>query len=598
MANDYSFQQLSLRPGVITELTPYAAQGDFVASNYVRFRNGQAQQIGGWQLLNSFPLLLDGVCRQMRAFESLDQLDWLALGTNRRLYIESNATYDDITPIASTFTESNPFTTSVGLTSVNVNVPANGQSAGDIVFFPATSTGGGVTINGAYNIDTIVDPNNFTITASNAATSSATFGGAGVVIEFYIPTGPSDQSIGFGYGAGLYGQGLYGTQSSGSGVSLNLVQWTFDNFGENLIANQFGGSIYIWIRADYPARAVLIPQAPLISNTILITQDRFLISYGGSDPGATTNFDPLLIQWSTQGDYTTWTPSETNTAGQYRINTANKILTAKICGQNILVWTDLDLYTQQPLNAPLVFGFSQSGTGCGPISKNAVVVYNGIAYWMGQQEFYTYNASMAPLPCTVLREVFSNINYTQNEKIFAVVNSGFNEIWFFYVSTASTEIDSYVIYNFLENTWALGSGLIRTAAIDISVITPANPIMCDQTGVLWVHESGTTANGQPIPSTILTAPIDISPGEMVGFSRRFLPDFFLPNGANVNITLIGLPYSDANDPVVKGPYAIGQYTQTIDYRLKARQIQIQVSGINGYWQFGKPRIDVRPQGYR
>ena len=69
---------------------------------------------------------------------------------------------------------------------------------------------------------------------------------------------------------------------------------------------------------------------------------------------------------------------------------------------------------------------------------------------MGLNEFYVYTGAVQKLPCTVKDFIFNDLNSSQAEKIFAAANAGFSEVWWFYPSASSDEIDKYVVFNYQQ----------------------------------------------------------------------------------------------------------------------------------------------------
>jgi hypothetical protein len=93
------------------------------------------------------------------------------------------------------------------------------------------------------------------------------------------------------------------------------------------------------------------------------------------------------------------------------------------------------------------------------MSPNAMITVNNITYWMGKDRFYMYDGTVKTLPCTLKQYLFEDINQNQSYQVVAGANEGFNEVWWFYVSNSSggTQIDKYIIYNYLDNCWYYGS---------------------------------------------------------------------------------------------------------------------------------------------
>ncbi len=287
--------------------------------------------------------------------------------------------------------------------------------------------------------------------------------GGAVVIDY-----PDTALIPYGWGDGY-------TATSAAGLQLRL--WSQSNFGEELLINPRGGSIYVWQPGsnptpDFASRAFLLTgtNIPEQVNEVLVSDaTRITIAFGCNDydpPLSPTGaFDPMLIRWSTNEDYEAWTPSATNQAGSYRLSHGSEIISALQTRQEILVWTDSALYSMQYLGPPYVWGFNILADNISLMSPNAMATANGVVYWMGTDKFYAYSGRVETLPSALRQFVFQDINKDQSFQVFASTNEGYSEVWWFYCSTNSSMINRYVVYNYLENVWYYGE-MQRTAWLD------------------------------------------------------------------------------------------------------------------------------------
>jgi hypothetical protein len=330
----------------------------------------------------------------------------------------------------------------------------------------------------------------------------------------------------------------------------------------------------------------------------------------------------MLIRWSDQESYQTWTPAVTNQAGSYRLSSGSFIVAAQQTRQEILVWTDAALYSMQYLGPPFVWGFNILSDNISIISPNAVATANNITYWMGADKFYAYSGRVETLPCALRQYVFGDINTTQSSQFFAGTNEGYSEVWWYYCSANSTVVDRYVIYNYLDQVWYYGT-LGRTAWLD----SPLRnfPMAATYSNNVVFHENGvdditTTGNILPITSYIQSSDFDIGDGHNYGFVWRVIPDITFdgsttpaPNTPQVTFTVRprqnpGSPYGTADTPTVASDqsyaaqrnYTVQEFTQIVYTRLRGRQMAFKVGSdtIGTQWQLGVPRIDIRPDGRR
>jgi hypothetical protein len=475
-------QKLQYRPGVNKEGTNYANEGGFFECDKVRFRSGYPEKIGGWASLSTYTF--KGVGRALWNWITLAGANLCALGTNQKLYVEDGGQYNDITPVRQTTTTlgapTGPFTTTNGSPYVLVAHSGHGATVNSFVSFSGAAAVGGLTISGEYEIVQVPDGNSYYIIASANASSSTTGGGATVTATYYLNAGLATYTTGNGWGAGVWSRGTWGSATT-VGVGNQLTLWSVDNYGQDLVACQRGGTIYYWVvdTSTY-ARAVTLSslsttagydgtRVPSATFQILTSDiQRFAICFGANpyDPAtANTTFDPMLVRWSDQENIYQWVPAVTNQAGEQRLSHGSSIVAARHVRQETLIWTDSGLYAMQYLGPPYVFGFTAMADNISITSPNCVATANNITYWMGIDKFYVYSGRVETLPCSLRQYVFNDINKDQAYQIVCGTNEGYNEVWWHYPSANSMVNDRYVIFNYLERVWYYGT-LNRTAWLD------------------------------------------------------------------------------------------------------------------------------------
>jgi hypothetical protein len=613
----------------------------------VRFRSGYPEKLGGWERDNgaqSSGLMPPtgsfwGVCRALWNWITLSGFNLLGLGTNLKYYIQNgtDGAFHDITPLRETVTiASNAFTTTNGLTTVVINDTAHGAVTNDFV----TISGVSGPVNGIPAADlnkefriTYLTANTYSITVATAATSSGTTGAA--TFAYQITPGEEIDTVVAGWGAGGWSGITPGYASTGWGQSAALTQlrlWSQSNYGQDLIINPRGGALYLWKVNASPLvydRAVLLSPTspapyttdsgcPTVSNSVTVSDaSRFVIAFGCNDYGSVVQ-DPLLIRWSDQEDYATWTPAATNQAGSYRLSTGSSIVAHQQTRQEILVWTDAAIYSMQYLGPPYIWGFQVLGYNISIAGPNTTATAANITYWMGLDKFYMYSGRVETLYCPLRQYIFGNINLSQQYQFIAGTNEGYNEVWWFYCSANSTVVDRYVIYNHLERIWSYGN-LSRTAWLDTPLRN--HPTATGYGGQLVYHENGvddgTTNPPSAIESYIQSADFNIGDGHNYGFAWRMIPDITFDgsyvNNPQVTFTLRprqnpGANYSAAGTPTVTSTqnyqaqrnYTVQQFTQIVYTRIRGRQMAFKVSsdGLGVNWQLGVPSLDVRPDGRR
>ena len=499
-------QKIQLRPGVNREGTTLSNEGGWYAGDKIRFRSGQVEKIGGWTLdggtVQNTGVSYVGVGRSLKNWIGLNGYNYLGIGTNQKFYVQQSlgGYLYDVTPIRSTSSAgAATFGATAGLSTITVTQAGHNAQTGDYVTFTsAASLGGNVTaavlnLAGGYAI-TYISSTQYSITVSVTATSGDSGNGGGATVATYqITSGNAVYTQNVGWGAGGWGGISVGATSTGwgspapasQGIGSQLRLWSQSNYGQNLVFNPRGGSIYYWVvdtnPNNYNVAQVLSKtntntqnavqywltdaSAPTICNFVMVSDaSRFVIGFGTDTYGNGVQ-NPMLISWSDQENLLTWTPSITNQAGNYTLSKGSQIVTAVQTRQEIVVFTDIAIYSMQYLGPPYVWGFNILADNISIMGPNVAVAVNNVTYWMGKDKFFMYSGQVQTLPCTLREYVYQDINQTQSYQFFAGINEGFNEIWWFYCSAASNVIDKYVIYNHLEQTWYYGN-LTRTAWSD------------------------------------------------------------------------------------------------------------------------------------
>lgn len=597
--------KIPFQAGIFKDDTPLAAEGRWVDADKVRFVRGLPQTIYGWEralsdtnsVEGSVGGILSGICRGIHAWADNGGDKHCAFGTHTHLIVMRDGVNYGVTPVdASGTLGTDPLDTTDGSAIVTVSDTAHGRSVGDRVAFSGATAVGGITVDGAYTVATVPNADSYTIVHSSAATATASGGGSSVAYTYYLPVGLANGTGGQGYGTGTYGTDTYGTASN---VAYFPRTWSLDNWGEHLIANPRGGTIYAW-QLSTSAPAAAIAQAPATVTCCFVTPERILVAAGCSDSGGT--FDPLLLRWSGQEDNTEWTPSLANQAGDFRLSVGSRIVRGLAGRGENLIWTDEALFAMRYLGDPgLVFGFTLLGAGCGLIGPNAAVVKDGVAYWLSRSgQFYVYAGGGAPrqIPCPVRRHVFDNLSFVQADKVFCGANSAFSEIWWLYPDRRDgNEVSRYVLYSTTEGTWSVGR-FDRTAWVDAGVFD--YPIAAASDGKVFFHEKGHLADGGPLAYRLESAPFDLGDGDTLMRVNGAVPDFEDLLGG-LALTFLGRRYPQAaSTETSSGPHPVTAATPKIDFRLTARQaaVRIEAADVPAFMRLGALRLDLTDTTHR
>jgi hypothetical protein len=599
-------------PGINKEVTDYTGQGKWTDGDMVRFFQGSAQKIKGWEKFISTTLV--GVARDQHAFVDLDGIRFNAVGTDRKLYIITEGLAYDVTPLRETKALTNPFTNNA-TTSVVVTDTSHGAVKGDFVTFDSFSTIDGLDMNKEFEITSVANTDAYVVTHTSAASGSTASGGGSGNAKYQISIGPELSTSAFGWGTDGWSVGTWGTPSTTSNVTLEARQWSLDNFGENLIATVLNGGAFEWKPSlGVSTRATAITNAPTKSRLGLVsTPDRHLVFMGTQKTiGGTNPQDDLLIRFSNQEDINTYQPTAENTAGSLRIADGSRIVAAERSRGQILIWTDTSLHAMQFIGPPFTFGLRQLGQNCGAIGSHAAVDINGISYWMSQDSFFLFDGSVKKLPCTVEQFIFNNINITGSENAFAGHNGEFNEIMWFYPRTGSDQINAIVAYNYLEQTWWTGT-LARTTWIDREVFD--NPVaseyfetttannevilgLTDGATQMFSHEVGNDADGAAITAFVKSGVVQIAQGDDFAFVSKLIPDIEDQLGT-LNAKLEFKNYPNNSTAVTKTT-SFNDTTDFVSLRGRGREFTVNVvSNTTGTaWRLGTQRFDIQPDGRR
>ena len=498
-------------------------------------------------------------------------------------------------------TLTNPFTTTVSSGTVQVTHNAHGASDGDyVVLSGSTDTGGigGDFLVGSFAI-TNSTANTYDIIAKSGQTATSSTTGGGTVIATYY----SSSSTG------------WGEASSSTILTARPRYWTYDNYGEDIVANPRNGAIYFWDR-DTATEAVELSTlagadsgVPVVAAQVLVSNERSPMAFATNPIGSNTQ-DRLLIRWASSETLTTWIPDITNSAGELRIQTGSRFMTAIETRAEVLVFTDTSLSSLQFRGPPYFYGIETIAANTSIWGPSAAVSINDTTYWMGRDNFYSYRGAVETIPCTVWDKVFLNIDFDNEFNVVAGTNRQFGEVIWFYAGTGSQYPDKYVIYNFRENAWYYGQ-LGRTTWLDTSFGN--KPRAIDENGNYFYHDSGFNDNSVTPPVAlepfILSSPLEIGDGDQFVFADKVIPDITFRNSTTVNavanFSIItqdwpGADYSETDLETATKTSAnpIEQYTNLLHVRVRGRSVILKVdsSQTGTGWRIGTPRLRIRPDG--
>ena len=490
-------------------------------------------------------------------------------------------------------------------TAIDVD-SATGINAGDLILIEeelitvgtissnTLGTGGGPSTRGASGTDAATHADNILVRLATGNADSA------------------NDFVGWGNAASV----------TVSGAQIRL--WSHDNFGEDLIINARDGGIFYWDKTNgFSTRAVELStragtktSVPTIAKQILVSdQDRHLIAFGCDGLGASASAtqgdgiqDPLLIRFSSQENPIDFFPTTTNTAGDLRLGGGSEFVQAVETKEQILVYTNKTLHSMRFIGPPFTFGIKELSKNITIMSSYSAIAIDDSVYWMGVDTFYLYNGQTQQLPCSVKDKVFLDLNIEERDKVHVGANTEFGEVIWFYPSASSTEIDKYVIYNYIENVWYFGT-LARQAWLDRGI--RSLPLA---TGgqYLFNHETGFDDDGSAMTAFVESAPLALGQADRFGFVNSIIPDVSFSGSTSVNPTVdftvkarthngSGFTQTDDNNTAQRSATTpVEVYTNKLDLRIRGRTFALRVesTSLGTKFKLGSPQVNVVQDGRR
>lgn len=397
-----------------------------------------------------------------------------------------------------------------------------------------------------------------------------------------LANGRSNAQVETGYGFGFYGTGYYGQPRPDYGNYSEATTWSLDNWGEYLVGcDSSDGRLLEW-QLNVNSDAAAISNAPVANSSLIVTEERFIFALGSGG-------NPRKISWCDRENNTLWTAAASNEAGDIELQTSGQIMMAIRTKGQTLILTDVDAHTARYQGPPYVYAFERVGTSCGAISRRCAADVDAGVFWMGQRGFYTFNGnSVQEIPCEVHDYVFGDMNPAQQSKIWAFSNGQYGEIWWFYPSTSSLEIDRYVAFDYKEQHWLIGN-LDRTSGVQRGVFK--YPFMTNTDVDLIEHEVGFNMDGADAFAE--TGPISAGAGDNIVSVTKVIPDEITQG--DVKLTFKSRLYPQGAERTF-GPF---DPTNPTSVRFTGRQFSMRIDGdVLAAWRLGTMRIEVKPMGKR
>jgi hypothetical protein len=507
----------------------------------------------------------------------------------------------DITPYGPvSVLGASPFAVTNTSTTVTVTHVGHDLTTGNSVIISGAVDTGGITaanLNGTRTI-TVTGDDTYTFTAGGAASSTTTGGGSAVRIvpQVLLPQGAIDGTGSAGYGTGSYGGGTYGTASTDAYYPRT---WSLATWGQKLLANDRGGSIYEWSN-DTSARAIAVANAPPQVGYMLVTPQFQVMAFNCTQENGIYN--PKCIRHSSVRDNTVWATdaSSASTAREYVLPGGGYLVGARVVGKYVLVWSNHELWLGTYVGSVTkVWTFDKVGDKCGLIGPNAAVVVGSTAFWISpdrQFHSYTLGGAVGTIPCPIREAFADNLAASQGDKIVASSVAEFNEVRWDYPDSRDGYENSRYVSLVVEGpdagAWSRGE-MARTAMVDAG--PTVYPCGVTYGGAIYWHEKGNSADGAALSWYIESA--DIYLDENLTFLVRGVwPDIADQQGP-VTLTLTTRSHPQGVGTTF-GPYAMTPSEDRVDFKASGRLIRAKFSGsaAPSYGRIGRFIFDVKPRG--
>lgn len=389
-----------------------------------------------------------------------------------------------------------------------------------------------------------------------------------------------DAQVEAGYGQNPYGVGSFGVANNLIGTDpVPPDRWYADNFGEVLLTGvRNNGGLYELNLGTLTLSAV--SNAPTDIQALTVTDERQVFAIGGDG-------EPRRVQTTHREDRTAWTPTSSNEAIDRTLPGTGRLLNVVKVLDQLLIIGENDVHTAKYIGPPYVYSTALAGENCGAIAAEAVARTDRFVAWWGERNFWVYDGSVDIIPCDVIDFLYDDIDTNQVSKICAFANTDFSEIWWLYqsTSTTTTEVDSYVAWDYREQHWHTGR-INRTAGIDKGVLLYNTMINAD--GEIYNHELEDVLPSGEGSIYVESGAIELGNGDKNIAIRAIYPDN--ENANDVTFEIIARQFPNDTE-YTYGPYA---YANPVHTRAMGRSIKMKVNFAAASSEQGTMRLDYAP----
>jgi hypothetical protein len=390
------------------------------------------------------------------------------------------------------------------------------------------------------------------------------------------------------------------------GGTVSTTAWSLQTYGDILLANFPGNPLYQW-QLNTAVDATEVTQSPDNITAILVTPERQVLALGCNEEVSGT-FNGMCIRGSDIEDITDWTSLTTNNAFEHILEGSGKIITGRMVGPYVAVWTDRDLFVGQFIGDPSqTYRFEKVGQQCGCIGLSAVTVVDQTAYWIAPDlQFYAWTPGAPPkvMDCPVIGYFQGNLNTTKSihSRSYAAYVAKFGEVWFVYpTGTSSTaQPGAYISFSTLDGKWSKGELARRAMHQGIN-----NVIAIDSAGNLLNCETGSygdSTSAVTLSWSLESADYYLNNAQDRVMMRSVWPDFEDQAG-NISLVLKTREYPQGAE-VTQPTLTLTTSTTKKNFRASGRMIRAIFSGTDGgantatFCRFGKLTFDAVKVGQR
>jgi hypothetical protein len=434
-------------------------------------------------------------------------------------------------------------------------------------------------------------------------THSGLFTHDGTTLDDVTPDAPSDWLLEDGTNWLLEDGTSWLLEGGFNAGDQHTATWTFDNFGELLIAcYDDEQAIYEWQPLGGSDASIIINSPDALA--VVVTPERFILALGADG-------DPRRIAWPDGENRTTWTPTTTNRARELIIQTEGVLMCGVRVTSGTLIFTSHDVHFARYIGLPDVYSIKPVGKQCGIVGKHAFIAVDQIVYWMGLNAFWVYAGYAEPIQCEIADDVFKNINETYRYKVWCRHNAAEGEVWFYYPRGAATECSHVAIFcyrgqphwNHIERGRNCGfdEGAF-SFPVEVSSAgqmfkheygySYSDGMLLLEDGTEWLLEDGTPwllEDAEVETRNLISGPMELGNGGALLFIDEIIPDETTQGDCEVYFYLSEFP-TDAETTI--GPFSAAD---RIPVEAPARKVRMEIRAADGVLDFrvGNYRAVVR-----